>query len=105
MATYGVTMGEIEGYATTGRYCTVCGQLHDGMACPPHPETRLSSTQEGWICPRCGKVHAPWVAGYDCVVQIENGNTNQTLPWIEHRSTVVAVVRARLDAAREAIDG
>ena len=21
---------------------------------------------EGWICPRCGKVHAPWVAECDC---------------------------------------
>lgn len=22
--------------------------------------------QQGWQCPVCGKVHAPWVAGCDC---------------------------------------
>lgn len=22
--------------------------------------------QYGWICPRCGKVHAPWVSECDC---------------------------------------
>ena len=21
---------------------------------------------QGWICPRCGKVHAPWVSCCDC---------------------------------------
>ena len=22
--------------------------------------------QEGWICPKCGKVHAPWVSSCEC---------------------------------------
>lgn len=22
--------------------------------------------QEGWICPKCGKVHAPWVPSCEC---------------------------------------
>lgn len=22
--------------------------------------------KEGWICPRCGKVNAPFIASYDC---------------------------------------
>ena len=33
-------------------------------------------TQEGWICPRCGKVNAPWVMQCSC-----NGNT-QILPKV-----------------------
>lgn len=32
--------------------------------------------QEGWICPRCGKVNAPWVMQCFC-----NRNT-QTLPKV-----------------------
>ena len=24
---------------------------------------------EGWICPKCGKVHAPWVPECDCYKQ------------------------------------
>ena len=22
--------------------------------------------QTGWVCPKCGKVHAPWVGSCDC---------------------------------------
>lgn len=29
--------------------------------------------QEGWICPKCGKVHAPWVPSCEC------SNKNETL--------------------------
>ena len=32
--------------------------------------------QEGWICPRCGKVNAPWVMQCSC-----NGST-QILPKV-----------------------
>lgn len=32
--------------------------------------------QEGWICPRCGKVNAPWVVQCSC-----NRNT-QILPKV-----------------------
>ena len=27
--------------------------------------------QSGWICPRCGKVNAPWVKSCDCKSIIE----------------------------------
>lgn len=30
---------------------------------------------QGWICPRCGKVHAPWIASCDC-----HKATNNTVP-------------------------
>lgn len=26
----------------------------------------MSPTNYGWICPRCQKVHAPWVASCSC---------------------------------------
>ena len=29
--------------------------------------------QKGWICPKCGKVHAPWVPSCEC------SNKNETL--------------------------
>lgn len=32
--------------------------------------------QEGWICPRCGKVNAPWVMQCSC-------NRNIALPKVE----------------------
>ena len=35
--------------------------------------------QEGWICPRCGKVNAPWVMQCSC-----NMDT-QILPKVGHR--------------------
>ena len=28
-------------------------------------------TQEGWICPRCGKVNAPWVMQCSCNSNIQ----------------------------------
>lgn len=24
------------------------------------------NAQQGWICPKCGKVHAPWVPSCEC---------------------------------------
>lgn len=30
-------------------------------------------TQEGWICPRCQTVHAPWVA--QCGCRVESGGS------------------------------
>ena len=37
--------------------------------------------QEGWICPRCGKVNAPWNPWCSCEPkQISNTNTN-TSEW------------------------
>ena len=26
-------------------------------------------TQTGWVCPKCGRVHAPWVRSCDCTAQ------------------------------------
>lgn len=29
-----------------------------------------NKTNVGWVCPRCGCVHAPWVGECDCIVTI-----------------------------------
>lgn len=29
--------------------------------------------KEGWICPRCGKVNAPFIASCDCKPAVTNG--------------------------------
>lgn len=32
--------------------------------------------KEGWICPRCGKVNAPFIASCDCKPDIPVSNAN-----------------------------
>lgn len=34
--------------------------------------------QEGWICPKCGKVHAPWVPSCECSNNTITISTNNT---------------------------
>lgn len=33
--------------------------------------------KEGWVCPRCGKVNAPFIPSCDCKDSISNSNFNQ----------------------------
>ena len=33
---------------------------------------------EGWICPRCGKVNAPWRAECDCKPKVHMAHTEDT---------------------------
>lgn len=57
---------------TGGNYtCPKCGQgVNDGVYRPPtnniYGEPYLGWGQMGWICPKCGKVLAPWKAECDC---------------------------------------
>ena len=57
---------------TGGNYtCHKCGQsVNDGVYRPPtnniYGEPYLGWGQMGWICPKCGKVLAPWRAECDC---------------------------------------
>jgi len=41
--------------------CNECAKGIDEVKDYPH----------GWICPRCGRVHAPWVSGCDCHPDVE----------------------------------
>lgn len=34
--------------------------------------------QEGWICPRCGQVNAPWVPKCSCEPKIQIKETTNT---------------------------
>lgn len=57
---------------TGGNYtCPKCGQgVNDGVYRPStsntYGEPYLGWGQMGWICPKCGKVLAPWRAECDC---------------------------------------
>ena len=57
---------------TGGNYtCPKCGQsVNDGVYRPPtsitYGKPYLGWGQMGWICPKCGKVLAPWRAECDC---------------------------------------
>lgn len=57
---------------TGGNYtCPKCGQsINDGVYRPStsntYGEPYLGWGQMGWICPKCGKVLAPWRAECDC---------------------------------------
>lgn len=35
--------------------------------------------QYGWVCPKCNKVHAPWVAGCNCH-ELNYGTITTTMP-------------------------
>lgn len=53
--------------------------------------------QTGWICPKCGKVHAPWVSECNC-----NGTTTVTSNSCPHswqsigQSTAGSIYRCEL---------
>ena len=68
--------------------CAKCGgdtRAHD-LGCENDP----IEGPMGWECPRCSKVHAPWVAGCDCVaLYVDNTcyHTTATCP-VELREVV-----------------
>ena len=35
---------------------------------PSHPSHPQYSGQQGWVCPKCGRVNAPWVMSCPCTV-------------------------------------
>ena len=69
---------------TGGNYtCPKCGQsVNDGVYRPPtnniYGEPYLGWGQMGWICPKCGKVLAPWRAECDCHKNTTTNKSNIT---------------------------
>lgn len=49
-----------------------------GVRCPIH-NSNLPTLPTGWICPRCGKVHAPTVTECDCQPPIDGEQFNPDL--------------------------
>lgn len=54
------------GTTSTGGYtCSLCGTYVPYGAA--HICTEHNHNDTGWICPKCGKVNAPWKPSCDCV--------------------------------------
>ena len=51
---------------TTATRCGYCGQIHNWDAACPTPGYSEKDEVYGWVCPRCGKVHAPHIPACDC---------------------------------------
>jgi hypothetical protein len=61
------------------QYCPVCGGFHEPVTggcfkqrMPPEPPP---APPQGWICPRCGSVHAPFVHKCTCKPPTWTGTT------------------------------
>ena len=73
---------------TGGNYtCPKCGQsINDGVYRPPtsitYGKPYLGWGQMGWICPKCGKVLAPWRAECDCHKKTTTTTDKSNTPFI-----------------------
>lgn len=47
--------------------------------CGQHPDFSDASIPQGWECPRCHKINAPWITNCDCRPQYVYIPTS---PWI-----------------------
>lgn len=42
--------------------------------------------RQGWQCPVCGKVHAPWVSACDCHITIAKGTPTTNVDYTRQES-------------------
>ena len=77
------------GAVTFDSYCPICGKPYCYFDPIADIEDRIckcnkqSFSPTGWICPRCGKVNAPWVSGCNCpnyTVTISGGDVPVVIP-------------------------
>ena len=47
--------------------------------CDPHIVEWTASSQQGWECPRCGKIWAPWISS--CTCKRSTTTTTTTVTW------------------------
>ena len=50
-------------------------------------EMPIRYVEQGWQCPVCGKVHAPWVSGCDCHQYDVSSTSN--LDWTHHSTNTL----------------
>lgn len=43
-------------------------EVYKNIPWQPTP-TPTPQPQTGWICPKCGRVHAPWIPQCDCIAE------------------------------------
>lgn len=52
-------------------------------------EQSFINVQQGWQCPICKKVHAPWVSGCDCNCSKSGTSTTPNDWWHDPRTGTV----------------
>jgi len=74
---------------TMNRQCPKCGKwlylspVTSGLqicTCPPEPEPPKQYA-EGWVCPVCGRVSAPWVSTCPCWLNRIKTTYGNTTTW------------------------
>lgn len=87
--------------------CKLCNQTTDGsheINCPNNviPVVEYSGWEHenpiGWECPRCGRVHAPWVAGCDCIKLTVEDNKNYVPETIHCTTANMGRLKTYLDS-------
>ena len=63
---------------------TTGGQHEDDCPVKPKPAEQRRP-QTGWICPKCGRGNAIWLATCPCGPDINTFATDNTNDWVQHR--------------------
>lgn len=66
-----------------GYVCLICGEWVPWGAithtCNIYVTNNPAPPMQGWECPRCHRIHAPWVASCDCPPAVSGMNSDKVV--------------------------